>query len=810
MRFADYVRVSLCIATGLAGSHSVATAQTRRALLIGIDKYHYPQPVMNAWRARVVVQGAVVPRDPNALRGDMPDLDGAVNDARAMEITLRKRYGFTNTRVIENDSAARAGILAAIRQLIDSSRSGDIVVFYYAGHGSEQYNSLAPARVSLDHLDQTITPADADAGQFDIRNAELTALFDELLAKGVELTLIFDSCHSGSAVRGVPLPTKVRFAPIDPRDARDPSDPEPVTSSKQPHPALVLAGAQEFQPAEEEVPSATPDRLAHGAFTSALLQVMSSPTTSVNEPAEQVFKRAVAIVRWNGHSQVPVLKGTDSDHRRPLFGTGGDASAGRLMVAVVQVDGDTATLDAGLGVGIGAGSELRSADSGAPPVRLRITDVDGLGTSRAVATQGTLGSLKPGVLFVVDLWRAADDASMRAWIPRSLDAGDLARAAVSLRTLRTATAVEWTDDPTSLPDDGRPLYVVRYDGQGWAVFTPRGERIAIGAPDAAQVLSVIASREAQAARSVAAEAAKLPGRAASASVPEGKPRVFVLIPPTPGLRDAIHLGEGSPNPGVPLSTSPDSADYLLFGRLVGDSTQYAWIRPNATERSQLTSPFPARTDWIGAADSVAAGSQLEELALKLARVHGWLTLRAPAGSSPFPYRIGMQNAQNGTIKQEGDTTPTRGGENYNLVLVKDSAVTLSALPDSSWVYVFVVESQGQGILLYGQSGNKFPIDSAGVRIAPPVIVLPRRNPVSITAPYGVDTFIMITSATPLDPTVFNFDPVRTRGETRGTSQTGLSALLARVGGATRGVGDDPVPTDWSIQRIPLLSVPPAP
>ena len=151
------------------------------------------------------------------------------------------------------------------------------MVFFYAGHGSQRVNSLAD--VKLNHLDQTIVPADANAGQFDIRNTELAALFDRLIDKGATLTLIFDSCHSGSITRGETVPTKKRWAQADPRDARDAVRPTPPETRG----ALFIAAAADFEAAQEAHDDY--DQKTHGAFTSALLQVMRQSRASA--PADR-------------------------------------------------------------------------------------------------------------------------------------------------------------------------------------------------------------------------------------------------------------------------------------------------------------------------------------------------------------------------------------------------------------------------------------------------------------------------------------------------------------------------------------------
>ena len=89
----------------------------------------------------------------------------------------------------------------------------------YAGHGSQVANSKSS---EPDKKDETIVPSDACKGTPDIRDKEIKKIFNEVLDRGVVLTLVFDCCHSGSIARGMPRPEKTRFLEPDPRDVADP------------------------------------------------------------------------------------------------------------------------------------------------------------------------------------------------------------------------------------------------------------------------------------------------------------------------------------------------------------------------------------------------------------------------------------------------------------------------------------------------------------------------------------------------------------------------------------------------------------
>src|SRR5262249_4109780 len=136
-----------------------------------------------------------------------------------------------------------------------------------------------------------------------------------------------------------------------------------------------------------------------------------------------------------------------------------------------------------------------------------------------------------------------------------------------------------------------------------------------------------------------------------------RPRVAVLLPPSSALRAAIRLGRGTPNDVVELVDDPLAADYLLVGRTTGGATRLPRVRPNATAASQRGPSIPARTRWTDAGAAAAAADSVTDLATRLARLQGWLTLAAPpdTGANAFPYRIALRDRATGAVRESGET-----------------------------------------------------------------------------------------------------------------------------------------------------------
>src|SRR4051794_25522442 len=329
------------------GAQDFCAATSRKALLIGIDRYDLTA---------------------NPVRSVRP-LQGAVSDARAMARLLEKQQ--FEVRLLLDRDATRDGILTAVRAFAGDARPGDIRVLYYSGHGAQVRNDASD---EPDKLDETIVPIDAPAGALDVRDKELARELNVAIDRGAVLTVILDSCHSGSAVRGrvetVPQ-SQPKLAPMDLRVISDPSRP-PAPELRG---ALVLSAAQDNEAALE---LRTPE--PHGAFTTALIEVLSSEGAAT-EPARRIFLRTKQLMKKHT-PQTPVLAGSLQRQRSSLF-AGAPASIKAKSVVPVRVDGGKLVVDVGSALGLGIGSILARKTDGTIQTSLEITSVEG--PSRATA-----------------------------------------------------------------------------------------------------------------------------------------------------------------------------------------------------------------------------------------------------------------------------------------------------------------------------------------------------------------------------------------------------------------------------------------
>ena len=138
-------------------------------------------------------------------RGQNGELRGCHNDAYHMRDYLIQEQGFPveNITVLTDDGAGvqptKQKMIMALKDMVDISVAGDSVFFHYSGHGGFLEADQNSLKQKNDEYDQTLIPLDhQQAGQ--IRDFNLFNHFVRPMKKGVNVTCLIDSCHSGSVL----------------------------------------------------------------------------------------------------------------------------------------------------------------------------------------------------------------------------------------------------------------------------------------------------------------------------------------------------------------------------------------------------------------------------------------------------------------------------------------------------------------------------------------------------------------------------------------------------------------------------------
>jgi len=781
--------VAAIILLSLALPFQKACSQTRRAFLVGIDKY---RPATAAEKKAARKKGMAIPARNDDVFGP---LDGAVNDVVSMQDILLHRFGFSpaNLHLLKNEAATRQTILDGMRKyLVDEAHDGDILFFYYAGHGSQVTNSLS---YKPDKQDETIVPWDANVGAWDIRDKEIARIFNEALDKHkITLTAIFDSCHSGSVARGLAgAQLKTRSIAEDTRDAKDNYHATPPEDRG----ALILAAAQFNENAKEAVDEHDGVSIAHGAFTLALSQTFNRvpPNTS----ARDIFRLARLTLHSLGSLQEPVLAGTEDRLARGLFGElNGVSGPPKVFVQDITPDGKI-MLDGGYSIGLERNAELNNSSKS---IRLRVVEVKGLSSSVAevVGKDVNLASIQKGDPFEIDRWAFPSGATLAVWLPPAKPAKEIAQAVAVFSLLQEKPGMTWVQDPTEIT----PTHRIHWTGNTWELQTPTKTLDLGNSPTEASVSAQLET-----------------GGSSHLSL-------FVEVPPPAELVSNLSLGSGSENSAVDLAGTSAKGKYWLVGRIHEHTVEYAWVQPNTSRDGgdggdAGDMPLPVRSDWFPFEQTNHANlsAKLTGDLQGIARVVSWMILPSPPEEKEFPYRLALRDAEadqwitgselqaaGGTISEKSSriaTSVVQGGHHLQLILKAD-ANKLKGYQEPRKVYVFGIDSSGKCGLFFPQGAddqrNRMPEKDADGNYPTEVPV----RTILVNAPWGVDSYIMLTTKTPIsDLSVFNCAAVKTRGA---VLDNPLANLLQRTRSLSRGETEDKTPADWSIQRLPVLSAPP--
>lgn len=378
------------------------------------------------------------------------DLPGSVNDARNVREVLQSRWGFRpdHVRMLLDRDATRAGIRAELAERLPSVVGpSDLVVFYFAGHGSQAWDLNGDEE---DGLDETLAPYDAQRGstEADITDDELGEWLRALPTRNV--TVILDNCHAGTGTRAVTPFARPRTLNRSISDVPRPAGTRSVSAPSPPPELLEIAAAQADQVA---VDVAWPEKgrtspTWGGAFTTILVRYLWEVPAGTSY--EEVFRLTQQELKQQGFAQDPRLAPGAGRQRSPAFGLPGTVRAAPFAVAATS-GATTVELSGGSALGLTEGSLLRAGAS-----TLRVTQV-GQDRIRAEVLGG--GSVQVGTPAEITAFRYPE-ARLRVLVA---DVPEPGRATLT-QGLRSP-GVEFTLTPDVVAD-----LIVRPQGQSYQVL----------------------------------------------------------------------------------------------------------------------------------------------------------------------------------------------------------------------------------------------------------------------------------------------------------------------------------------------------
>ncbi|MEG4172022.1 MULTISPECIES: caspase family protein [unclassified Microcoleus] len=356
------------------------------ALLIGIDGYK-----------------------PNRLYND---LKGCVGDINLVASYLLKTVKIPSERIFRltspNPKVAQtiatkdpeptyANIVAQFKAITELAQPGEQVYIYYAGHGGRA-TTIYPELKGADQEDEGIVPSDISAGGRYLLDVELAMVLKRMTDKGLIVTLIMDSCHSGGVTRGdgairsgeetdkTPPNQESLVAPLEELSKNWKTLTEGVDGDIAWVPPiknyLLLAACR---PNEVACEYPFDGKEQHGALTYWLIQTLATSSTALS--FNKLYDRVCAQIQSKFPQQLPMLIG---DGTRAVFGN--DRLPPQYSVTVINVDAKQKqiTLNAGLAQGLSSGTRfaiypLNATDFSNRQQQLAIVEIVEVQASTSVA-----------------------------------------------------------------------------------------------------------------------------------------------------------------------------------------------------------------------------------------------------------------------------------------------------------------------------------------------------------------------------------------------------------------------------------------
>lgn len=186
------------------------------------------------------------------------ELYGCINDTNSINSFI-SNYNFQKICILTDNTEKkpnRNNILTEFKKLLSNSQSGDILLFFYSGHGSYILDNNNNEKTGNDQL---IIPCDFNG----IIDDELKNIIQINLKKDVTLIALFDSCFSGSVL-------DLKYQYMDSLDKNNFT--ENINESETTGNVIMISGCSDVQTSND----ATINNKNQGAMTWAFLEAFKS------------------------------------------------------------------------------------------------------------------------------------------------------------------------------------------------------------------------------------------------------------------------------------------------------------------------------------------------------------------------------------------------------------------------------------------------------------------------------------------------------------------------------------------------------
>ncbi len=329
------------------------------ALLIGID-YYQPNPYYKSLQGAVrdidkvadyLEKSRQVPSEKiTRLTSPLPDTN-SLADVRAARQEMPPTY--------EN-------IVKAFNRITETAQAQDLVYIHYSGHGGRAKTAY-PDLKGEGQYDEGLVPMDVGNDGYYLRDVEMATLLKRMTDKGLIVTVIFDSCHSGGATRG---DGEIRGSRNGEPDTKDrPADSAVATREELVQNWLNLTQGDQKEgwlpnqrdyvflgacrPTELAYEAAFDSKDRNGALTYWMIDTLVNSKSALTY--QSLYNRVKGMIQSKFPNQLPMLLGEGD---RLVFGDKQQYKPYTLVVIDVTEDQKEITLDAGMAAGLSSGTRF--------------------------------------------------------------------------------------------------------------------------------------------------------------------------------------------------------------------------------------------------------------------------------------------------------------------------------------------------------------------------------------------------------------------------------------------------------------------
>jgi hypothetical protein len=217
-------------------------------------------------------------------------LTGCIDDTNRMK-DLLSSYGFSDFNILTDLATIKPtkfNILNELKNLIINAKSGDLLFFYYSGHGSYTFDRN---KDETDGRDELLVSSDL----LGVVDDELKAVIQTHLRKDITIIGMFDACHSGTML-------DLKYNYLDSNNYNKYSENDKVSECE--GNVIMISGCMDSQTSVE----ALIQNKNQGALTWSFIDCINK---TPNSSWRELLQNMRNLLKTSGFSQIPQLS-TDS------------------------------------------------------------------------------------------------------------------------------------------------------------------------------------------------------------------------------------------------------------------------------------------------------------------------------------------------------------------------------------------------------------------------------------------------------------------------------------------------------------------